>query len=343
MNLAPKVTHNFLRNLPKAELHVHLEGTMQPDLLLKLAERNRIAIPYTTIEEAEHAYIFKDYESFVKAYLVNTQVLQKEQDFYDVMWSYLEQVSQQGVKHIEIFFDLQTYMPRNIHPAVVIEGIHQALQDGEKEFGITGLMIMCFLRNLPEKDAFKALEASLSYREKIVGVGLASSEINNPPQKFELVFKKAREYGYRLTAHAELSGPRAVWDTLTILNVERIDHGTCSYEDRILIQTLKQRQITLTVCPISNLRLGIYSNLQKHPLKKMLAAGLKVTINSDDPAFFQASLLDNFIAASEQLLLSADQLILCARNSFEGSFASATHKQQFLVSLDRYVQEQELR
>lgn len=193
--------YTFLQNLPKAELHVHLEGTMGAELLLKIAERNKIKIPYSTLQQAQGAYHFKDYETFIRSYILNTMVLRSEEDFYDVMWSYMKEISHQGVKHVEVFFDLQTYMPRNIHPAVIINGIYQALQDGEKKLGITGFMIMCFIRHFSEEDAFKVLEESLRYRDKIRGVGLASVEEGNPCVKFKNVFSKAKDYNYRLTVH----------------------------------------------------------------------------------------------------------------------------------------------
>lgn len=327
----------FVYAIPKAELHVHLEGTMEPEQFMLFAERNKIAIPYTTVEEAKQAYNFSDYQSFINAYLQITNVLCTEEDFYDLTLSYLKKASSQGVVHVEIFFDLQTYMPRLIFAGTLIMGIHQALNDGKKLFGISGEMIMCFIRNLSQKNAFEALELSLPFKEYIIGVGLASLEEGNPPSKFADVFAQAEAYGYHRVAHAGEYSASLIREIIELLHVERIDHGIQAIHDSSLIQELIEKRIALTICPLSNLALGIVKNLESHPLKKMLDGGIIVTINSDDPAFFKDYIAQNYYAAADQMGLTLDDLIQCARNSFQASFTSDARKKECLEKLNVFV------
>lgn len=329
----------FIKKLPKAELHVHIEGTMEPEQLFVFADRNKIQVPSNLITQ-ENKYAFYDYQSFIDTYILATNVLQHEQDFYDVTMAYLKKAHEQGVLHSEIFFDLQTYMPRNIAPEIIIDGIELALVDGQKQFGISSFLIMCFIRHLSESDAFKALELAHAKHSKIVGVGLASAEQGNPPSKFERVFAQARSYGYHVVAHAAEkgdSGPAMIREALTLLGAERIDHGVGCMADQALVAELVYKQIPLTVCPLSNIVLGGFEKLEDHPLKQMLNAGLMVSINSDDPAFFGGYIADNYQAVVDALKLSCDDLITCARNSFTSSFLDEYEKTAYLKKLDDYV------
>jgi len=327
--------YNFLKNLPKAELHVHLEGTMEPELLLKIAERNRIKTQFNTIEQARESYSFKDFDGFIKAYFLHSQVLVTEQDFYDVAWAYLEKMAPMGLKHIELFFDLQIYSGR-VKPGVIISGLHNALKAGEKQFGITGLLILSFLRDQPERDAIQALEDIMPFKDKVVGVGLASTEKNNPPSRFTAVFKKARELGFRLTAHGGECVADNIQDLIDLLQVERIDHGVKASLDQNLLNKIRNQKIPLTICPVSNMRLGVYQNISEHPIKKLLDYGIIVTINSDDPAFFGGDLLDNYLLA-QKMGLSIQDLINCARNSFGASFLNNSQKQEHVRALDLFL------
>lgn len=319
--------------LPKAELHVHIEGTMEPEQFMLFAQRNNIAIPYATIQEAKKAYEFSDYQSFIDAYVLLTRVLCTQEDFYDLTIAYLKKAAAQGVVHAEIFFDLQTYMPRHIPAEMIIMGIHDALCDGKKLWGISGGMIMNFLRNLSAENAFEALTLSLPFKDKIVGIGLASVEKNNPPSKFKDVFTRARAYGYHCVAHAGECSSTMIRETIKLLHVDRIDHGIQAIHDPRLIKELVQKKIPLTVCPLSNVALGIIQDLQHHPLKKLIDAGVIVTLNSDDPAFFNGYIAENYYAAVTQMGLSFDDLVQCARNSFYASFASESRKRECLALL----------
>lgn len=331
---------DFIKKLPKAELHVHIEGTMEPELLLQIAQRNNIELPVGLMSQ-QNKYAFGDYKSFIDTYFQATYVLRKEQDFYDVAFAYLKKVAEQGVLHVEIFFELQAYIDRGMNAEIVINGLEAALVDGEKQFGITGFLILCFIRHLDESEAFRQLELAHSKHTKIIAVGLAALEEGNPPSKFERSFELARSYGYHAVAHAAEAtqqGPEMIREALTILKVERIDHGFGCMKDSELVQELVQKKVPLTVCPLSNIVLGFFKKLEDHPLKAMLDAGLMVSIHSDDPAFFGGYIAENYQAAADALKLSCDDLVACARNSFVSSFLNEQKKQKSLAQLDKYVQ-----
>jgi adenosine deaminase len=331
------VVKEFIRKLPKAELHVHLEGTMEPEQLMVFAKRNGIQLPYNSIEEARKAYVFSDFESFCDAYIQATKVLCTEQDFYDLAFAYLKKAAEQGVVHAEIFFDLQTYMPRNISPGLIINGLHRALTDAHKAFGISGGLIMCFLRHLSQEDALKALALSFPFKDKIIGVGLACQEEGNPPSKFEKAFAKARSYGYHIVAHEGEFIASGLKEAIDLIKVERLDHGIHVMKDPSLIQKLIDRKIPLTVCPLSNVVLKLVDSIKNHPLKDMLETGLLVTINSDDPAFFGGYIAENYYAAYKEIHLSLDDLVTCAYNSIEASFIDQALKQAYINQLNEFV------
>lgn len=333
----------FLKKLPKAELHVHLEGTLEPELLLKLAERNKVKLPYQSLDDVVRAYQFPEYEAFRTAFIIGTSVVKTEQDFYDITKAYLAKVADQGVLHAELFFDTQTYTPRGIKVGTIINGIHAGIQDAHKELGITCFMMLCFLRHLSEEDAFQSLESSLPYKDKIIGVGLASTEKGNPPSKFKHVFARAREYGFHCVAHVgENAGPAYIYEALEVLQLERIDHGIRCMEDPALVALLVKKKIPLTVCPSSNVALKVFPTLAHHPLKAMIEAGLLVSINSDDPSYFgQQYIGDVYESVARELKLSVEQLITCARNSFSSSFLDEDRKQACLRTLEYYVKNNE--
>lgn len=342
INLVPETMNTnlkkFIDGLPKAELHVHIEGTMEPEQLMLFAERNKISIPYKTVEEAHRAYQFSDFNTFIAAYFEATKVLVTEQDLYDLTLAYLKKASSQGVVHSEIFFDLEGYLERGIKADTVIMGIHHALCDGEKLWGISAAMILCFVRDFDQKSAFEVLNLSLPFKKYIVGVGLASTEVDNPPSKFSEVFAQARSYGYHCVAHAgECCGAMMVREAIVDLHVERIDHGIRAWENSSVVEELVRKKIPLTVCPLSNLELGIVKSLKQHPLKKLLDAGVIVTINSDDPAFFKAYIAENFLVAVTEIGLTVDDIVHCARNSFHASFIADTRKNEYVTMLDAYV------
>lgn len=322
----------FILTLPKAELHVHIEGTLEYAQYREFAIRNNVA----HIDAPHHC---TDYDSFISAYIEMTKVIQTEQDFYELTMAYLAKAAAQNVLHTEIFFDIQTYVPRGISPATVINGIHTAIRDAEKKYGISALMIMCFIRHLGPDDAQKALELSLPFKDKIIGVGLASTEQGFPAPLFAKVFEKARGYGYRTVAHTE-GNAAAVRQTLDALHVERIDHGFGCAEDPELMARIARENVALTICPLSNLMLGLVDDLEKHPLKKLLDAGLMVSINSDDPAFFDGYIAENYFAAATKMALTTDDIITCARNSFLSSFASEERKRHCLQKLADYLAQQ---
>ncbi len=316
---------DFIRHLPKAELHLHIEGTLEADLIFRLAQRNGINLPYATIEDLRAAYDFTDLQSFLDLYYAGAAVLITEQDFYDMTMAYLTRISQEGVVHTEIMFDPQTHTARGIAMETVFAGIARALRDGQQKWGISAYMILSFLRHLSEEDAFETLACALplrdQYRDLWVGIGLDSAERGNPPEKFERVYARCRELGFHLVAHAGEEGPAAyVSSALHTLGVRRIDHGVRSEDDPALMQLLAQRRVPLTVCPLSNLKLKVVEDLAGHNLKRMLEQGLCVTINSDDPAYFGGYLLDNYMAAAEALALSDDDLRQLAQNSLEARF-----------------------
>jgi len=332
----------FIKGLPKAELHLHIEGTFEPELMFKLAERNAITLPFASVEALHKAYDFNELQDFLDIYYQGMNVLRSEQDFYDLTWAYLEKVSRQSVRHVEIFFDPQGHVDRGIPFEIALNGIYSALQQGQKEFDISFGIIMCFLRHLDEEDAFKTLDSALAHKDKIIGVGLDSSEIGHPPSKFERVFAKAREEGFHVVAHAGEEGPpEYIHEALDLLKVERVDHGNTCLQDANLVQRLVKEQIPLTVCPLSNTKLCVVDNMINHPLPKMLELGLKAMINSDDPAYFGGYLNENYQAVSPILADSDDEkkekLALLARNSFTSAFLSAEEKAKYLKEIDAYL------
>jgi adenine deaminase len=337
MSLSPETSKAFIRGMPKAELHIHIEGSLEPEMMFELAERNGVALRYASAEEARRAYDFGDLQSFLDLYYEGMQVLLHEQDFYDLTWSYLQKVSEQNVRHAEIFFDPQAHTGRGVPFETVISGIHRALVDAERQLSISSKLIMCFLRHLSAKEAMETLHDSLPFRERIVGVGLDSSEIGHPPRDFKTVFDRAREDGLLTVAHAGEEGPpEYIWQALDDLKVSRIDHGVRCTEDPKLVERLREEQVPLTVCPLSNVKLRVFDTIQDHNLKRMLDFGLRVTLNSDDPAYFGGYVDENFYAAQEGLHLSRDDVYELTKNSFEASFLDAESKQRLLYELDGY-------
>ena len=324
----------FIKKTPKAELHLHIEGTLEPELLFKLAKRNNIQIPYTNIEEVKSAYNFSDLKSFLNVFYQGSKVLVKEQDFFDLTWAYTLKCKEDNVVHTEVFFDPQTHINRKINFDVIINGIFKALQKANKEFGLTSKIIMCFLRHLDEASAFQVLDQALIHKDKIIGVGLDSSELGHPPKKFERVFKKAIEKGFLTVAHAGEEGPpEYIWQALNLLKVKRIDHGVQCLLDVKLVQKLKDDQIPLTVCPLSNIKLRVFKNLKEHSLKKMLNKGLMVMVNSDDPAYFGGYINQNFIECQKALNLSMEDVKTLIINSFNSSFLKEEKKQEWIKQM----------
>ena len=329
---------SFIAGLPKAELHLHIEGTFEPELMFKLAERNDITLPYESVEVLHEAYNFSNLQDFLDIYYQGMNVLRTEQDFYDLTWAYLQRVSEQAVRHVEIFFDPQGHVERGISFETALNGIYSALQQGQKQFAISFGIIMCFLRHLDEQDALKTLELALLHKDKIIGVGLDSSETGNPPSKFEKVFAKARDEGFHVVAHAGEEGPpEYIIEALDLLKVERVDHGNTCLRDPDLVQRLVDEQIPLTVCPLSNTKLCVVDDMKNHPLPKMIRAGLKVTINSDDPAYFGGYLNENFAAISGILGHDKEVLTQLARNSFSAAFISQQQQEVLQKEIDLYL------
>ena len=327
----------FIAGIPKAELHLHIEGTFEPELMFEIAARNSIKLKYNSVDELRAAYNFNNLQEFLDIYYSGANVLIREQDFYDLTWAYLQKIHAQHVLHTEIFFDPQTHTQRGISFDTVITGIRRALEDGREKLGISYRLILSFLRHLSEADAFKTLEEALPYQSWITAIGLDSSEKGHPPTKFERVFTKARELGFLTVAHAGEEGPAEyVWEALNLLNVSRIDHGNRSLEDRSLIEELVKRQMPLTVCPLSNLKLKVVKDIRQHPLAEMLRKNLMVTVNSDDPAYFGGYINENYLAVAKALNLTAEQILLLAKNSFKASFLSETDKRGLIEKTDNY-------
>ena len=328
---------DFIEGLPKVELHLHIEGSLEPELMFNLAQRNDIDLPFNSVAEVRDAYNFSNLQDFLDIYYRGMSVLQTEQDFFDLTWAYLQKIAAQNVMHTEIFFDPQGHTERGIEFETVLNGITKALNDGEQKLGISSCLIMCFLRHLSEEDAFKTLEQALPHKDKIVGVGLDSSEVGHPPSNFENVFAKAREEGFLVVAHAGEEGPpEYVWEALDLLKVNRVDHGNRSLEDDGLVQRLVDECIPLTVCPLSNLKLCVVSDLRNHPIRKMLDFGLKVTINSDDPSYFGGYMNENFIQVTEALALEESHLTMITRNAIEASFLDESDKSALQQRLEDY-------
>ena len=329
--------NQFIENMPKVELHCHIEGTLEPEMLFNLANRNQVSIPFDSVEQVKQAYQFTQLQDFLDIYYQGMNVLQTQQDFYDLTMAYLEKINSENVRHTEIFFDPQGHTSRGIDFETVITGIRAAMMDGESRYGITFEIIMCFLRHLSEEDAMQTLHQAAAHKDHIIGVGLDSSELGNPPEKFKTVFREARQQGYLCVAHAGEEGPpEYVWDTLSMLKVDRIDHGNTSLKDPELVSTLSASQMPLTVCPLSNLKLCVVDSLTNHPLKTMLEAGLCATVNSDDPAYFGGYMNDNYLQSAQALDLNTDQILTLARNSISASFASNARKKQLLEELTVY-------
>ncbi|MGH8195042.1 MAG: adenosine deaminase [Woeseiaceae bacterium] len=325
----------LMRRIPKAELHLHIEGTLEPELMLRLAERNGIELPYDGVDAIRSAYDFSNLQSFLDIYYAGAQVLRTEQDFYDLTFAYLERARDDNVRHVEIFFDPQTHTERGIPFETVVDGISRALQAGQSELAITYRLIMCFLRHLSAGDAMATLEQALPYKTQINAVGLDSSEVGHPPSKFSEVFERARDEGFLAVAHAGEEGPPAyILEALDLLHVRRIDHGVRCLEDPALVRRLVNEQIPLTVCPLSNVKLRVFDTLEVHNLKRLLDAGICATINSDDPAYFGGYIGDNFLHSQRALNLTAEDIRTLARNSFVASFLSDKEKQRYLSELD---------
>lgn len=334
-----KTLEQFILGIPKAELHLHIEGTFEPELMFRLANRNRLTLKHSSVEELKAAYQFNNLQEFLDIYYSGANVLLEEQDFYDLTWAYLEKIHAQNVLHTEVFFDPQTHTSRGIPFVNVISGIHRALEDGREKLGISSRLILSFLRHLSEQAAFHTLEEALPFKSWITAVGLDSSEKGNPPEKFERVFARVRAEGFLTVAHAGEEGPAEyVRGALNLLNVSRIDHGNRSLDDPDLVKHLAERKIPLTVCPLSNLKLKVVRDMKQHPLKKMLEAGLMATVNSDDPAYFGGYINENYLAVAEALDLSRQQIALLARNSFEAAFVTPEEKQMLLKKLDGYLE-----
>ena len=325
----------LIQALPKAELHVHIEGTFEPELMFAIAQRNHIDIPYKSVDEVKQAYNFHNLQSFLDIYYAGANVLVVEQDFYDLAMAYFEKCAADKVVHTEMFFDPQTHTDRGIAFAVVINGLQRACDEAKAKFGITSHLIMCFLRHLSEEAAFKTLEQALPFKDQIIAVGLDSSEVGHPPAKFERVFAKAREEGFLVVAHAGEEGPAEyVWEALDLLKVNRVDHGVRSEEDPKLMQRLIAEKMPLTVCPLSNLKLKVVQDMAEHNIQRLLQQGVHVTVNSDDPSYFGGYMNDNFIAIAEALDLSNNELKQLAKNSFEASFISDAEKQKWFQQID---------
>ncbi len=328
-----KITE-FIKRSPKAELHLHIEGTLEPSLLFRLAKENNIQIPFSSVNEIKAAYNFKNLESFLKIFYQGSRVLLREQDFFDLTWAYLLKCKEENIVHAEIFFDPQTHVNRGVNFSLVINGIYKALKKANKEFGLTFGVIMCFLRHLDERSAFKMLDHALEHKDKIIGVGLDSSEIGHPPKKFERVFKKAIDQGFLTVAHAGEEGPpEYIWEALDFLKVKRIDHGVQCLNDKKLVQKLRNDQIPLTVCPLSNVKLCVFDKLNQHNLKKMLKEKLMVMVNSDDPAYFGGYVNKNLIESQIALNFSMDEVKTLIINSFKSSFLKEEEKKEWIKKI----------
>ncbi len=325
----------FIRALPKAELHLHIEGTLEPELMFALAERNQVALPWHSIEETRAAYAFADLQSFLDLYYAGAAALIHEQDFFDLAMAYFARAHADGVVHAELFFDPQTHTARGVAFASVLDGLERACREARSRFGISSRLILCFLRHLSEEDGFATLEQALPHLERIHGVGLDSSEQGHPPSKFARLFARCRELGLHVVAHAGEEGPPAyIVEALDVLKVERIDHGVRAAEDPALLARLAREQVPLTVCPLSNVKLRVFPTLQQHNLKTLLDAGLKVTINSDDPAYFGGYVLENYRQTAEALQLSRAELRRLARNSLEAAFVDDAERAPWLAQLE---------
>ena len=322
---------NFIKKVPKTELHLHIEGSLEPELMFKLSKRNKIEIPFKSIEEIKSAYNFSNLDSFLKIYYEGSNVLITEQDFFDLTWEYILKCKRDNIVHTEIFFDPQSHTERGVKFDTVISGINKALTEANTEFGITSEIIMCFLRHLDEEPCFEVLKHATKHKDKIIGVGLDSSEKGNPPQKFKRLFDAAIKEGFLTVAHAGEEGPpEYIWESINLLKVKRIDHGVQCLKDKKLVETIKEKNIPLTVCPLSNIKLCVFDKLENHNLKEMLDSGLRVMVNSDDPAYFGGYLNTNLIETSKALNLRIEDIKVLIQNSFKSSFLDEKSKNNWL-------------
>jgi len=334
-NIPPERLPDLLRRMPKAELHMHIEGSLEPELIFALAQRNGLTLPHASVEDLRRAYAFTNLQSFLDIYYAGAGVLLHEQDFYDMAHAYLARAAIDNIAHAELFFDPQTHTARGVAMETVVYGLYRACMDAKTEFGISAALIMCFVRHLSEQEAFETLEQALPYRDKIIGVGLDSGEVGNPPENFARVFARCRELGFRLVAHAGEEGPPAyIWSALDVLRVERIDHGVQAFKDPALMQRLVKDKVPLTVCPLSNLKLCVFPKLADHNLGLLLDAGIVATVNSDDPAYFGGYLNENFTQTFAATGLTAQHAYTLARNSFEASFIDAGAKRNYVDRLN---------
>ena len=336
MKIMMKIT-DYIKKIPKAELHLHIEGTFEPELMFEIAQRNKVEIPYQSVEEVKKAYQFSCLQDFLDIYYAGASVLLYEKDFYDLTMAYFKHCAEENVVHTEIMFDPQTHTKRGVSFETVINGIQKAREDAKEKYGISSLLIMSYLRHLSEEDAFETLEQSLPYKHLIKAVGLDSSEKGNPPSKFQKVFEASIKEGYVPVAHAGEEGPAEyIWEALDLLKIARIDHGNNCLTDEVLVKRLVDEKIALTVCPLSNLELKVVDDLKDHPLKKMLNLGLKATVNSDDPAYFGGYMNANFLQTAEALDLTKEDVKTLVKNSFEYSLLSDDEKQKYLIQVENF-------
>ncbi|OLF35732.1 adenosine deaminase [Psychrobacter sp. C 20.9] len=330
---------DLIQKLPKAELHLHIEGSLEPELMFRLAKKNNVEIPYDSVEDVRAAYNFNNLQSFLDIYYAGANVLLTQDDFYDLTWEYILKCVEDNVIHTEIFFDPQTHTERGVAFEAVITGIKEALADAKEKYGITSCIIMCFLRHLSQEAAFETLEQALDYKDDIIGVGLDSSELGNPPSKFKEVFQKAKEAGFKLVAHAgEEADFSYIYEALDLLNISRIDHGVQSIKSPELMQRLKDEQMPLTVCPNSNIELRVFDNYKEHNIKALLDYGLNISVNSDDPAYFKGYVNQNFVNLHENLPITEEDVITLVKNSFRSAFISDELKEDYLAKVDAVLQ-----
>ncbi len=324
----------YIQSIPKAELHVHIEGTFEPELMFEIAKRNNIELKYNSVEEMKQAYQFNNLQEFLDLYYAGANVLLHEQDFYDLAMAYLKRAHEDNVIHTEIFFDPQTHTERGVAFETVLNGLTKAQEDAQKAYGISSKLIMCFLRHLSEESAFEALDHAIAHKDKIAGIGLDSSENGHPPSKFFNVFGKVRDHGFFVVAHAGEEGPAEnIWEAIELLEAERIDHGVASIEDEILMEKLRDNEIPLTVCPLSNIKLKVFDDLSEVPIKRFLEEEIIVTINSDDPPYFGGYINDNFLQTAEAQNLTKEDIYTLAKNSFTASYVDIRTREQFLDKL----------
>ena len=328
----------FIHGIPKAELHIHIEGALEPELMLELAAKNGIDLPFASVGDVRRAYDFKDLQSFLNIYYQGAQVLLAEDDFYRLTWSYLQKAAEQNVRHAEIFFDPQTHTARGLKFETVVQGIHRAMADAGRQLNLSSKLIMCILRHLSVTEALVTLEEARNFKDLITAVGLDSSELGFPPEKFVPVFDRARQWGFKTVAHAGEEGPpEYIWQTLKLLRVDRIDHGVRCLEDAGLVDYLVEKQVPLTVCPLSNVKLKVFDDMKQHNLRQMIDLGLWVTVNSDDPAYFGGYIEENFLALHQAQGLTSEDIYKLARNAFNASFLNPAQKKKYLNELDAFV------